>query len=119
MVLNRMYYSEAGRTSWSPIQNCLHLQGREIVGLLKDAELRQLLTQDFTHRSFEIEHTGSLIISRNFKGSAVEHIELFQEAWIWATGIISLWRATDYGETTHSTSGWVSLSSSRAPSVSR
>ena len=80
MVWNRMDSSGARQKSWPPIQRRPHLQGSQILGILKDTEVRYSLTQDFAHCSFEIEHTGSLIISRNFIRSTVEHFELFHEA---------------------------------------
>lgn len=51
---------------------------------LKDIEFfgSGLLTQNLVHSSFKIEHTGSLIVSRDFIGSTVEYIELLQEAWV-------------------------------------
>ena len=49
-----------------------------------------ILTRDLLYRLLEIERTGSLIIPRNVIGSAVEHIELFQEARVWATVVIRL-----------------------------
>ena len=90
MALNRIDSPGARQTPWSLIQNRPHLEGREIVGDVKDAELRQLLTQDFAHRSLEIEHTGSLIVSRNIIRSTLKHFELFEEARVWTTGVISL-----------------------------
>lgn len=56
-----------------------------MTGFLKDVGFlgNSLLTQDLIHRSFEIEHAGSLVVSRDLVGSTVEHVELFQEAGIW------------------------------------
>lgn len=73
------------------------------------------------HRSFEIVHAGCLVVSRDFVGSAVEDIELFQEARIWTIR----WRLLGcvvclifVERAAYSTSGRDCLMSSRAASVS-
>lgn len=84
-MLNRMESLEIWRTSWSPVQNRPHLHHKF---LLKDVVFlsHSLLTHNLLDRPFEVEHTGSLFVSRNFVGSAMEDIELLQEAGVWTVG---------------------------------